>query len=194
MLAVAAGPRDLLRRAFPRAVKILAFLIILLALTACGGRPESLAPGPIVTLYLPPTAVRPIPTDTPAPTPTQFVTPQPSPTPLCIPNLTFLEDLTIPDGATSGPGEVLDKRWLVKNSGDCSWDEKYRLRLIAGPSLGAVTEQSIFPARSGSEATIRIQFTAPPEAGLYRSAWQAYDPNGIPFGDPFFIEFTVVLP
>ncbi len=28
--------------------------------------------------------------------------------------------------------------------------------------------------------------------GTYRSAWQAYDPDGLPFGDPFFIEIEVV--
>jgi hypothetical protein len=34
-------------------------------------------------------------------------------------------------------------------------------------------------------------FTAPSEAGTYRSAWQAHDPSGEPFGDLFFIEFVV---
>jgi hypothetical protein len=116
---------------------------------------------------------------------------QPTETPPCTDNLTFLEDLSIPDGSLVVPGQLLDKRWRVQNSGSCNWDERYRLKLIAGPDMGASSEQALIPARSGSTALIRILFTAPSEAGTYRSAWQAYDPQGRPFGDPFFIEVVI---
>jgi hypothetical protein len=118
-------------------------------------------------------------------------TPEPIPTPDCAAGLTFLEDLTIPDGTTVAPGESLDKRWQVENSGTCNWDARYSLRRIAGEDLGAAGEQALFPARSGTQATIRIAFTAPDEPGSFRSAWQAFDPQGEPFGDPFFIEIVV---
>ena len=75
------------------------------------------------------------------------------------------------------PNSSLDKRWEVENSGTCNWDERYHLRLIGGPDLGANPVQPLFPARSGSTATIRIEMTAPAKAGSYRSAWQAYNPN-----------------
>lgn len=117
-----------------------------------------------------------------------------TPTPLCTPNLTFLRDLSIPDGTHVSPGELLDKRWLVENSGSCNWDVNYRLRWVSGEQMGAPTEQALYPARSGTQATIRILFTAPVESGTYRSAWQAYDPQGQPFGDPFFIEVIVESP
>jgi hypothetical protein len=61
-------------------------------------------------------------------------------------------------------------------------------KLIAGPDMSASTDQALYPARSGSQATIRIIFTAPNESGVYRSAWQAHNPAGQPFGDPVFIE------
>jgi len=89
------------------------------------------------------------------------------------------------------PGEGLDKRWLVENNGTCNWDQGYRLKLVAGPDLGAATEQGLYPARSGTQATIRIVFAAPAEAGAYRSAWQAYSPDGQSFGDPVFIDIQV---
>ncbi|MBE0696250.1 MAG: hypothetical protein IH586_04945, partial [Anaerolineaceae bacterium] len=89
------------------------------------------------------------------------------------------------------PDSTLDKRWEVENSGNCNWDEKYRVRLIAGPELSAQKEQALYPARSGTRAVIRFIFKAPLEPGSYRSAWQAYDPNGEPFGDPFFIDIIV---
>ena len=123
--------------------------------------------------------------NTPVETPALTVAPD------CYNGLSYLEDLTIPDATSVAPGALLDKRWRVKNSGTCNWDERYRLKEIAGPDMGAPAEQSLIPARSQSEAIIRIQFTAPSEAGSYRSAWQAYDPNDRPFGDAFFIDVEV---
>lgn len=130
-------------------------------------------------------------------TPTPTATPRearPTPTPMCTNVLSFLEDVTIPDGTVVQPGESLDKRWKVENSGTCNWDHRYRLKLVSGPSLGAAPEQALYPARSGSQVEIRIVFTAPTEPGTYRCAWQAYDPQGNPFGDQFFIDFVVEAP
>lgn len=116
---------------------------------------------------------------------------QSSPTPACIPNLTFLEDLTIPDGTLVAPGAALDKRWQVENSGTCNWDQSYRVKLLNGVDMGVIPEQALYPALSGTQATLRMKFTAPEEPGAYQSAWQAFDPNNEPFGDPFFIEIIV---
>lgn len=119
---------------------------------------------------------------------------RPTPTPPCTPGLLYLEDLSIPDGTLVVPGEALDKRWLVENNGSCNWDREYSLQLIAGPNLGAPDEQALFPARSGARATVRILFTAPQEPGVYRSAWQAADKDGVLFGDPIYIEIVVETP
>ncbi len=148
-------------------------------------------------LYRPPAAAETVtprvasqPTPSLAPA-TPSEAPRITPTPTCTDSLTYLEDLSIPDGAQVAPGQPLDKRWRVQNSGTCNWDEHYRVKLIAGPDLGAQGEQALYPARGGTELIVRILFTAPNEAGKYRSAWQAYDPQGKPFGDPVFIEVNV---
>lgn len=166
-------------------------LLVILLVSACQetpGRPFVIA-GPSPAPFLPPT---PIPlTPSPQQIPLEQETPRPTATPRCEPDLTFKEDLTVPDGSITAPGKKLDKRWLVENSGTCNWDRNYRIRLIAGPSLGAVTEQALYPARSETEAVIRIEFTAPFEHGSYRSAWQAHNPQGEPFGHIFFVDFVV---
>lgn len=157
-----------------------------LILSACMGRqatpfrPPTVAPQP---------AFQPLPGPTFSPTVTE--PPLPTVTPACVNGLTFLEDLTIPDGTVVQPGEVLEKSWLVENSGTCNWNKDYRVRLISGPGMGASEEQALFPARASAQAIIRILFTAPAEPGLYQSAWQAHDPLGKPFGDPFFIQILV---
>ena len=115
----------------------------------------------------------------------------PTATPACQDGLRFLADITVPDGTIVAPGESIDKQWQVENSGTCNWNERYRLRRISGPSLEAPDEQALYPARSGTPAVVRILLVAPSEPGTYRSAWQAYNPQGEPFGDPIYVEILV---
>ena len=111
--------------------------------------------------------------------------------PDCQDNLVFRSDVTISDGTPVQANATLDKRWEVENIGSCNWQEAYRVRLIAGPEMSAQPEQALYPARSGTRAVIRMVFKAPAEPGNYRSAWQAFNAQGEPFGDPFFIDIVV---
>ena len=128
----------------------------------------------------------PIPTFTPPPEPT----PSPSPTPPCTDGLAFIEDLTIPDGTIVTPGASLEKQWRVQNNGSCNWDVRYRLKFVGGLEMGA-SEQALYPARAGTQATLRIIFAAPATPGNYTTAWQAFGPEGEPFGDAIYMEITV---
>lgn len=158
-----------------------------LCVAVCSEQPTPYRPPTIAVQATRPVLVTPLPTAT-----TQLVeTPLPISTPTCIDNLTYLEDLLLPDGTVVKPGELLDKRWLVENSGTCNWDEQYRLRFMSGAELSAPMEQALYPARSGAKATIRILFTAPSESGTYESSWQAFNPQGQPFGDQVFIQVVI---
>jgi len=162
----------------------------LIVLPACNLKPQRVAPGEIQgPPFVPPTIV---PTSTPTKPPEKSS--QGNPSSACTNQLTFKSDVTIPDGTVVVPGSTMDKRWEVENSGTCNWNADYHLKLIAGPALGAKTQQVLFPARSGSQATISVLFTAPNDPGKYRSAWQAFDPNGQAFGDAFYIEVVVAAP
>jgi hypothetical protein len=161
---------------------------ILLTFKAC-------APASTPTFFVPPTEAPQLVSVTAAPT-TAPVTSVPSlviPTPTlsCTNNLTYVRDLTIPDGTNVTPGETVDKQWLVSNSGSCNWDSRYRLKLISGDSLGAPNEQALYPARAGTQATLRIVFTAPQDTGTYQSAWQAFAPDGSSFGSEVYIQISV---
>jgi hypothetical protein len=139
----------------------------------------------------PPLDLQATPTSTPDSAPEVESEPTPTAEP-CTNNLTFLDDLTVPDGSLVEPGQKIDKQWLVQNSGTCDWNARYRLKLVSGyPPLGAELSQQLFPARAGSEVTIQIFFLAPPASDLYRSAWIAYGPDDQPFGEMIFIEFVV---
>jgi hypothetical protein len=176
------------RRNFSDAVSICFFLLSVLCtgliVTACG---SSNSPTPLPVPLSSPTSTFELPTATP----TILTLAEPSLTPTCTNNLAFLSDVTIPDGTVVAPGTKLDKQWLVQNNGDCNWDTRYRLRLISGDSLGASAEQALYPARAGTQATLRILFTAPQVTGEYISEWQAYNADGIAFGKSFFIKIEV---
>lgn len=156
------------------------------------------APQSTPTPFRPPTSIpptQPLATTTSVPslftpvvTPTETVTPTPEP---CRNGLSFVDDITIQDGTSFFAGAAIDKQWLAQNSGTCNWDATYRLKWVGGSLLGAAAEQPLFPARAGTQATIRILFTAPAEAGAYESGWQAVDPDGNVFGDLIFMQIVV---
>ena len=147
---------------------LFAVLLTLIFASAC-------APQVTPTPFRPPT--KPAPTQilstttpipaiyTPIPTPTITATATESP---CTNNLEFLQDVTIPDGTSISFGGTIDKQWLVKNNGTCDWDSTYRLKWIGGDPLGAAQEQILFPAKAGTQATLRITLHRPYSGRIIR--------------------------
>ncbi len=174
--------------------QLLAVVFTVYFISAC-------SPAPTSTPFRPPTIQAPLIEPTFIIHPTQeIVVIQPTPLPTTIPtvnpencdnNLTFVEDITIPDNMFTTFGLALDKQWRVQNSGTCNWNSGYRLKHIGGAELGAPEEFALYPAKAGNQATIEILFTAPFTEGSYESAWQATDPNGTAFGDPIYIRIAV---
>ena len=182
------------RFALDRTIVAVVLILVCLSVSAC-------LPASTPTPFRPPTAQAPLIEPTFIIQPTQEIvviesTPLPTIFPTtnpaeCSNDLTFLDDLTIPDNMFATFGLALDKQWLVQNSGTCNWNSAYRLRNIGGAALGAPEEIALYPARAGTQATLRILFTAPFAEGVYESAWQAIDANGNPFGDPIYIRIAV---
>lgn len=156
-------------------------VLLVLGLTGCQRSSSSTPPAE----YVPPTEI-PLPTST-----VVVVEVKPSSQINCTDVLSYMEDITIPDGTTVKPGEELDKRWQVRNNGTCDWTYKYTIRIIAGDALGSPEIQALYPARSGSAAVIRMKLVAPQNPGTYRTAWQAYNENEEAFGDPVYIDIVV---
>jgi hypothetical protein len=162
--------------------------VLLGSTCACNLQPKRSDPESASRLpFRPPTIVptEPLPTETLAPEARLTATVE------CTDLLVYVSDVTIPDGTVVEPGSTLDKRWEVENTGSCNWDANYHLKLVSGDAMGVEEQQALYPARAGTRPVIRIQFTAPAKAGQYRSAWQAYNPKGEPFGDPFYIQIIV---
>ena len=175
-----------------------------LILFLCVSLWSACSPTPRPTPFIPPTLEAPLiePTFIIQPT-KQVIVVQPSPLPTiptaspttspeeCEDNLTFIADLTIPDNSAFTFGSVMDKQWLVENSGTCNWNSDYRLKHISGSALGAPEVIALYPARAGTQATIQITFTAPFIEDFFQSEWQAIDREGVAFGDPIYIRVIV---
>jgi hypothetical protein len=175
--------------------------VIFIGVTGCAKQPQPVAPSAVAVPS--PTGMattvrvtQPVVTKTPrinaeiSKVPTELPA-KPNPTIVCSDGLTFVSDLTVPDGTRIGRGATVDKRWQVKNSGTCNWGEGYQLVLIAGPDLGQPAKQALIPARAGAQAMIRLLIVAPVTPGSYTSAWQAYSPAGEPFGEVIYVQFQV---
>jgi hypothetical protein len=124
------------------------------------------------------------------------VTPPPRPTAAtqCDDDAAFIEDLTIPDGSQVLPGQALDKRWSISNSGSCDWGPDYRLVQVGTSEIEGPGEVALFPASAGSTAVWEVALVAPSTPGEYLGRWQARAPDGSLFGDEVFVLIVVAEP
>jgi len=197
-------------------------LISGLFLTACGGSPTPAESTPDIAAVrtsaactvearfsLTAAAFTPTP---PQPTPTDTAVPEPEDTPtatatvpvvavvtnaegtqveLCD-DLTYVADVTIPDGTIMSPGQDFVKTWRVKNTGACPWGAGYVLAYagysnqMAGQFV-ALTEV----VQPGQEVEVTVQFKAPSLAGEYLSAWTMRNPQGVTFPEIVFVKVIV---
>ena len=111
--------------------------------------------------------------------------------PDCVDDLAYVKDLNYPDQAQVSHGSIIQKQWLVENSGTCTWTSGYTIRNVEGPAMSANSSQALTSAVPGSQVTIAITFIAPTQPGEYKSSWQAYNPGGQPFSKPIWIDIIV---
>lgn len=111
--------------------------------------------------------------------------------------LTWLADVTAPDGAVMQPGEIFLKVWEVQNTGTCAWDFSFFISYdygeqLSGPDiipvqfyepgtslntvLGDPTwSQRVWEVPPGEIVDIALLLRAPDEPGLYRGVWLISD-------------------
>lgn len=203
------------------AVMVVTIIFAALLLSACGASPTPAQPTPDVAAVRTSAAstvearftltaaaftptLPPIPTDTATPEPEDTATPtatsqviavitntQGTEVPLCD-SLTFVADVTIPDGTVMAPGQEFTKTWRVKNTGVCPWGAGYVLA-YAGYS-NQMSGQFIpltVVVQPGEEVEVSVQFKAPTQVGEYVSAWAMKNPQGRTFPQIIFVKIIV---
>ena len=106
----------------------------------------------------------------------------------------FVTDVTLPDGQSVAAGQEILKTWRVRNTGDTTWNETYRLVHIEDELLEANPAIASPIVRPGATADLSVILKAPQKAGIYRSTWRLRNAEGVAFGASFYAEFRVVVP
>lgn len=112
----------------------------------------------------------------------------------CVNDAEFVVDLTIPDRTNVEPGAELDKRWEVRNSGSCDWENGYLLVRIGSDRFIGLEEIALYPASAGKNAIWQVELSVPNEPGEYIGRWQAQSPEGQLFGEEVYIWVYVPTP
>ena len=105
-------------------------------MTQTASAPTQYAPTPFIVTAtpVPPTSTPVRPANTPPPTAVSYCD-----------WVSFIKDVTIPDGTQVLPGETFTKMWRLKNSGTCTWTPDYALVWVSGADLKAPASQRIGP-------------------------------------------------
>ena len=135
-------------------------------------------------------------TDTPSVTNTPFINPTLPRTPqYSCDQYTFIDDITIPDGAKVQPGTTFVKTWRIKNTGTCTWTTSYQLIFGYG---GAGTDWNKTPPTNfpnevapGGLMDISVTLTAPTAAGTYGAYFRPRNDRSTTFGEFMWVFITV---
>jgi hypothetical protein len=97
--------------------------------------------------------------------------------------VSFVSDITIPDGTVVNSTEKFTKTWRFKNIGTCQWTTSYKFVFIGGDKLDAADSITL-PSNvdPGQTIDISVDFTAPATPGAYKGNWSFEDNAGHKFG------------
>jgi hypothetical protein len=112
--------------------------------------------------------------------------------------VSFIKDVTVPDGTVFAPGDTFTKTWRLKNRGTCTWTPDYVLVFASGDKLGDTTAVRL-PGYVGPGQTVDVSVTieAPKDSGKYVGYWLLRNPSGALFGygdkanQAFYVEIRV---
>lgn len=97
--------------------------------------------------------------------------------------VTFVKDVTIPDGTKFLAGETFTKTWRLQNRGTRTWTPDYMLVFSGGDAMGSTTAVrlpgNVYP---GQTVDISVTLSAPARRGHYVGYWMLRNPAGTLFG------------
>ncbi|HOU00503.1 MAG TPA: NBR1-Ig-like domain-containing protein, partial [Anaerolineaceae bacterium] len=112
----------------------------------------------VVVTQIPATPTQPAPTAVPA-TPTRI---PPTATPIPCYQVTFVQDITIPDGTKIVAGNSFTKTWRIRNSGSCTWDTRFDIAFVDGTQMSSTKVWDLAKeVKPGETVDISIDLTAP---------------------------------
>lgn len=106
--------------------------------------------------------------------------------------LSFVRDVTIPDGTQVTPGQSFTKTWLVSNTGTCAWESGFAFNVVSGDALGGTAVTLNQRVEAGRQYEFSVPMLAPTnKTGKVTGYWQLSDASGRFFGDQVYVEVNV---
>ncbi len=114
--------------------------------------------------------------------------------------ITWVSDVTIPDGTVMLASTKFHKVWKVLNSGTTTWTTDYKLIWVDITNFDYNKIDSVVPTKEvkiskevkpGEEIEIAIDLIAPNKNGTYKIFFRMLSPAGKFFGDPGWALITV---
>ena len=189
----------------------LSLLLPIVALLVGCNRPADITSTPLplpteTVVVIPPTEAL---IETPTEAPPQVAEPEPDEVeiPVDIPTITvtirdslsFVADVTIPDGTSFLPGDTFEKTWRIRNDGVTIWTEDYSLIFDGGSIMGGPIETPLLSeVAPGEEVDLTVELTAPDTPGEHIGYWMLRNGEGGTFGsgetadDPFWVAIVVL--
>jgi hypothetical protein len=106
-------------------------------------------------------------------------------------NMTFVSDVTIPDGQQMVAGQVFTKTWKVKNSGACTWTTSFKLAYVRGEAMNGQNAPLTIAVPTGQTVDISVTLTAPSKSGKLTGVWSLVDDKGAYFGPVLTVVINV---
>lgn len=128
----------------------------------------------------------------PTPSPTATATPEPTPA-NCTMAVTFLYDVTIPEGTVLSPGTWFTKTWRVQNSGTCDW-ENYQLVFVRGSLLAGTSPTALPALAAGNTVDVSLYLLSPSYEGTYEGIWMVQAKNGSLVGPELKVNIRIPKP
>jgi len=123
----------------------------------------------------------PIPSSTSGPTPTTGPTSTPGSG--LTDRVTFISDVTIPDGTSFAPSTAFTKTWRIKNTGTSTWTTSYKLVFVSGDQMNGTAEIPLTSTVAPNTSfNISADLTSPAAVGHYRGYWMLKNASGVKFG------------
>ena len=140
----------------------------------------------------------------PTPTPPAGETAVPTATAKpCVDSMQFVADVNLDDQNMTNPpqmppGQQFTKIWRIRNSGTCTWDNRYVLNYVGGNVPAAqmggqpTAIQGIVPP--GTVYDIAVNLVSPIVPGTYQGFWAMFNPLSEPFGQRIWVGIEVPGP
>lgn len=141
-----------------------------------------------------------IPTLTTSPQATYTNTPIPGTvtrTPIPCNAVSFVKDVTTPDGTQLLAGSAFVKTWRLKNVGSCTWNSAYKVVFLSGEQMSGPASFSLTPGVVAPNQVIdvSVNLVVPPSVGVKQGFWGLQGSDGVIFTlstGPFWVKIKSV--